>query len=620
MNITLLSLFPAMLFYLIPMIVGRSLWVIFARRKSISFSILSYFILGSLVVYAVALLEHYLISIFFSSINFKEIFPMTLWFLLGTSMVVNIISFLKLTGISFKKYIVPLLSCLTLTIAVYSIWMVKTPYQLNWDLYEHQILVNNIKEGNFSFFTSQISDAFTFNGYSTIFHLLISSAQILFPVDILSFWNNITFIHLFLSILASYYLAYYVTYNKGVALISAVLGAFIFESNVIFTSLFLIPQTLTAVVFIFLIVQLFAELQLNRLPGKKDIIIAVIFILLSHYVVGFLAGIIYILLYMYCHYFEKISSKIAKFPIMELGIIVLIVLALSSFVLPFGSINQGEAQFYMYDLTQKFQFMQIFYGYTMIAFLPIGMIVAWRRKNFQIFISTVLLIFLLGLVLTKLPYVLKFYVLTRYFVHLFMAIGIWKLFQKMEKRSHKALAWTIFVIVIITIFITNSSYFRSILRYKDNFTQVSQSDLELVDYLKKYSNQSALLISDPATQNIMEALSLVNTPGGAYASKSTRENLAGIISLDNSVSIRIKLLKIKDELIKDSKIKLLVLSARFFIWENALEEEKLNYFYNVWSPSDLTLNDYRFINLLLSDQENFRLIYMNRGGAIVEIL
>lgn len=620
MNITLLSLFPAMLFYLIPMIVGRSIWVIFARRKSISFSILSYFILGSLIVYAVALLEHFLISIFFSSINFKEIFPMTLWFLLGTSIVVNIISFLKLTGISFKKYIVPLLSCLTLTIAVYSIWMVKTPYQLNWDLYEHQILVNNIKEGNFSFFTSQISDAFTFNGYSTIFHLLISSAQILFPVDILSFWNNITYIHLFLSILASYYLAYYVTYNKGVELLSAVLGAFIFESNVIFTSLFLIPQTLTAVVFIFLIIQLFAELQLNRLPGKKDIIIAVIFILLSHYVVGFLAGIIYILLYMYCYYFEKISSKIAKFPIMELGIIVLIVLALSSFVLPFGSINHGEAQFYMYDLTQKFQFMQIFYGYTMIAFLPIGMIVAWRQKNFQIFISTVLLVFLLGLVLTKLPYVLKFYVLTRYFVHLFMAIGIWKLLQKMEKKSHKTLAWTIFVVVIITIFITNSSYFRSILRYKDNFTQVSQSDLELVDHLKKYSNQSAILISDPATQNIMEALSLVNTQGGAYANKSTRENLAGIISLDNSVSIRIKLLKIKDELIKDSKIKLLVLSARFFIWENALEEEKLNYFYNVWSPSDLALNDYRFINLLLSDQENFRLIYMNRGGAIIEIL
>lgn len=218
----------------------------------------------------------------------------------------------------------------------------------------------------------------------------------------------------------------------------------------------------------------------------------------------------------------------------------------------------------------------------------------------------------------QVPYTVKFYTLTRFFVDAFLAIGAYTILKRMN-AFFKILSVSVLVITLLSIFITNTIAWKGILRYQDLYVQVSDEEIKAAEFLHKtYSSSDVFLVSDPATQNILEPLSGINSQGGAYTSKETRKILSEINKEKDTKKISSDLYKINDKIGPTKGKRLFILSGRYFEWQKSLETQKMAFSYNVWNPSSLTLNDIKYIDSLLSDSSRFRLLYLNRDVAIVE--
>ncbi|MBI2617228.1 hypothetical protein HYW55_03790 [Candidatus Gottesmanbacteria bacterium] len=607
----------AVLFYATPILIGGALWAVLGKGKRISFPFVLYFITGSLFLFAVALVESFVLR-FFPSVAFSIVYRYSLYILLALSLPINAFNLVKTNMKDATKYFYPVFLSLLLALIITRVWAIHTPYPLNWDLYEHQILANEIVRGHLSFFTSRMSDAFTFNGYSSLFHTLVATAQILVPSDILSFWQSITFFHLFLTILASFTLAKILTDNETVATVSAVIGAFIFESNVVYTTLFFIPQTLTSLVFVFLISHLLEVWKRRERYFPVALILTCGFLLLMHYIIGFVAVVILLGVYLFLYHRSRIEEKMRIVLIVEFLFDLLFIFLIASYFIPLGFINKGEAQFYAFSLADKFKFMQNSYGY-LLLFFPIGLYALYKIKSVFARIGIIVTLILFGLTISQFPYVLKFYVLGRYFVHVIVAFGLFVIVSRILNPLFRSLAYMVFLVTILGIFITNSAYFKSINLYEDTYVQVSPSEVKAAEYLKKtYGGSTALLISDPATQNVLEALSTINSAGGAYADAEIRGLLIDLTIATDSSEMRDGLTKISDRL-DSSDRRLFVVGGRYFAWQNATVADKQAYFFNVWAPVDLSLADYRRIEKLKQTPSDFTFVYENPGLSIFEV-
>lgn len=617
--ITLESIISALLFYLFPILIGRVAYGSINKNKEVSYPFVSYFVFGCLTIFGWALIEKYVVLSLFPTYSFIRLFQPTIYILGVLAFFINLTLIRNFFNLDIKKYLQSVLLSIFLGGIVYYLWNLNTPYPLNWDFLEHQTLVDNILRGRYSFVTSQISDTFIFNGYSSIFHTIMMSAQMLLPTAILDFWQSISFIHLVLVILASYFFAHVITNNESIALFSAILGTFVFET-VTFTSLFFIPQTLTAVVFIFLFIQLLLEVKHNRLPSISFIIFNSLFLFLNHYIIGLLAVLIYVGLYLYIRYSEWLFAKINKIVLLEVGLFISVIMIIFSSLIPLNFLNQGEAEYFNFSVVEKFLFMQRAYGHSLLLFLPLGISkILKRRKDVEV-ITLVIALFILTLIFIQIPYVFKFYVIGRFFIHLIIAIGI---FVLIEKVTYPLLinAIMIFLIsVLIGIFIVNSVHWKNILNYKDILTHISPTELQAAEFLKnKYGKTNILLVSDPATQNILETFSGVNSQGGVYANQNTREQLMTIFQATAPVEIKDRLYLIKDALETTDEKRLFVLSGRYFQWQMASKKYKQALYFNIWTPSDLTFDNKKYINFLSSDLAHFALVYENPTVAIFEV-
>lgn len=616
--ITLTALFTAFLFYFFPIIIGRPLIRIFYRHH-LNYPFISYFITGALVLYSLVFLINYTILRLFSSLPFEIIFQALLASLAIVCIPANF--FFRPTDIQLKKYAFPSFFAGTCAIGVYYLWQLGTIYPFNWDIYEHQTLVNTILHGHWSFITSHVTDTFGFNGYSTIFHTLIAGTQTFLPSPVFPYWHSLSMLHFTFVILASYFLTKEVTNNKVIAILSATLGAFIFDSNISFTSLFFIPQTFTAVSFVFLFTQLISEVKHHRLPSPFLIALGSIFLILNHYVVGLVAVGIYTTTWLYFRNHKYILGHINRRLYIEIGLFVAFLLIIFSSAIPLGFLNNGEAVAFTSTLTDKFLVMKQVYGFIFLLFLPIGVSTLLKRNHEMEVGSLVITIGLLALILMQLPYVMKFYVLARFFVHILIAMGIFTLFRQIKNRWLLYSSYSFLVITLTGIFITNTVTWKGGLEYQNLLTHISPAEIQAADFLKKHYNSTAtFLISDPATQHILEPFSNINTQGGAYMNSKTREILSIIGETQSTRDIEEKLFEIQDDVTGPSSGKrLLVLSGRYFIWQDSSYGEKHSLNYNVWYPADLTLDNKQQIERFVADPDHFMLVYQSPTLAIFEV-
>jgi len=619
MILTPLAFVPALLFYLFPVLVGRPI-VRFLYRHPLRYRFISYFITGALVIYGILLLINYTALKLIPALPFNTVLQALILTFLIFFVVANF--FFKPTRVKVQHYILPTVLSVIAAFLFYLLWQIKSPYPFNWDVYEHQTLVNTILSGRYSVITSHITDTFGFNGYSTIFHTLIALSQTFLPSFLFDFWHAISLLHFAFIVMGSYLLAKEVTGRKTIAVLTAILSAGIFDSNISFTTLFFIPQTFTAFAFLYLFIQLIKEKKEHRLPPVQLVIAQCFFLFINHYVVGTVAVVVYAGTYLYFRHEEYIASRINKKLFVEVSLFIGFLGIIFSSAISLGFLNQGEATAFTTSLPDKFVIMKTLYGFLFLIFLPIGISTILKRKKEYELVSLYIMTSLLAIILMQLPYVMKFYVLARTFVHIGLAVGIYTVMKQIKNPVFRSFCYPFIVTTLIIIFITNATVWKTGLEYHDIVTHISSNELQAADFLKKnYANSDTLLISDPATQHLLEPLSLVNTQGGAYMNHETRVILDRVSQTQRTVDIQRELYQIQDMLIDTSRSKrLLVLSARYFIWQQAARGDKFSLNYNIWYPADLTFEDRKQINRFLADPTHFTFVYQNPSMVIFEVI
>jgi hypothetical protein len=641
----LIPVTAAALFYLIPIVIGAG--AVSAKRmfrKSAGgdaggaghrsflynplLNLFLYFIYGSVIIYIAAFISA-LLSRMIAGADFIQLFAFVSYALAVTGLALYVLGMiLKKNPVYGQndgiKTAIVVLTGVFLATLVYLIWRVDAPFNttLNWDIYHHQLISNLIEESHFHLFASRISDTFQFDGYSTIFHTMIALPQVLMKPEVLEFWWYIEYLHLFTTIIASFLVGYLFTKSTKVGIISAVLGAFIFEVHGAYTSLFLIPQNLAATLSAVYLAYLSAVMQEDERAVDPSLFVFVPFILLMHTIIGSVAVFIALCITAY-HWLKKRyeEQKLQK-ALLTLAFIGLIITPVVMGFIDFNSINRGEAQYYNFTYAQKVSTMKDIYGYTLAIFLPLGLISAWSLRKRQTLLLAVIAIVLLIPVISPIPYALKIYALGRYFVHALMAIGIAALWNKIDTRFF-TIGVVVLSVVLTNVFILNVVKFKQVPNYAEISTHISPYEVEAAKFLRdSYYGTNTLLVSDPATMHLLEGLSGVNTPGGAYTDIRTREILTKIYYSRDSRTMAPEIKGIRDGVkVKEPAQHLLAVSGRFKKWQETDDERRYGIHWNVWTPRDLSMTDldsYEFVDFIRREA-GFKEVFNNPGIVIFEV-
>lgn len=501
----------------------------------------------------------------------------------------------------------PILFLIIISAIFYGIWRWNSPYPyaLNWDIWEHQTVVNTIRGGSLAVNPSILSDTFRFNGYTTAFHVFIALVQQVFQTkNILGFWWIAEGVFFALTTIAMYFLAYALTKNRLASLMAGVLSAGFFESSMAYTTLFLIPQTLAALIWVIGIIWL-TTTHTHETRMKIETLFALGIVLL-HGVVGIFGGV---LLFLYAFALHLRPNTAMSLGALALGYLVPTFIA-SRY--PVGSINAGEALYFTQTVSQKLALFTQWYGFLPIPFLILGL---WKSHTTSQKAFVLLTALALGVMLSPFPYILKFAVYTHYLMIGVMAVGLAWLVKQFHSAPAKGLSLLMITIAVGLIFTTNSLAWQKPVLFHGIASQVSGDEQRAASALKSLLGQEAFLVSDPATQYIMEALSGVNSQGGAYMIESTRAHIIGALESPDQTQFVQHLSQIDDLLTPAPNAqKLLVVSGRTFKWLESPSEKRNSITYNIWRPEALSLDNALMIETW---KERFGLQEVYRNASVV---
>jgi len=349
-----------------------------------------------------------------------------------------------------------------------------------------------------------------------------------------------------------------------------------------------------------------------------EVILTVLLLGLLHYVIGGLAAVILLGTFVYFITKPQIDKASKQLPLNEIVILAILGGFFATQFIDLSSLNHGEAASYIFTLSDKFKFMLQSYGMLLVLTLPIGILDAIKATNWlKKYLLFVLFCFLM-VFMSQLPYVLKFFVLGRWFVLFFASLGIWNMIEKQSFGIFRKLSLVIVAIGLLFVLILNSLLWKQGLTTDNQISHVSQDELAAAQFLKdNFAGQNILIISDPASQYILEGLTGVNSPGGAFASQATREKLNQALHESNSNLVASDLKQIQDADTSAPERTFIVYSGRLFLWDKATDTQKYSFDYNVWESRQLKFSDYQWLNQL--DQAKFPLLYRNSSLEIREI-
>lgn len=593
----ILDFFASLSFYVIPYLIGR----FFTKNIVISWfaGALSLFIVYfGLSQIAVFLKINFALSVFIPVVGLSAI------------------SFIRLLVgiIKSKNFVKPskeiIFMLIFSSLAYFLIWKRNTPYPLvlNWDMYEHLTLANLITQGKLAFLSTKLSDTFTFNSYSPMFQILLSIPKIIFQRNLLGIYWWLEFWQYLLTVIASFWFAKRLFGDKLIALLSALISALVFESAVAYSPLFLIPQTLVSLLTVFLI----GELKNIKF---RFLVLAAIVIVIMHYIVGLVCVAV-----LGCIYWGQ-NKNILKRPNLAIlaSFLAASALIFVNFKAKWDILGIEEAQHFNFPLWHKLGFLADWYGVGLTVGFIIGLVSIIRSKDLNGKIVLIFALLLLGLSIAPFSYFLKFYVLGGYFVNIVIALGLYAVLSGLP-RLWKILGFSWIALFLVLTFYKNQIIYKDPLHFNNLETQLSFEEIKAGEWLSKNRNANTFLISDPSTQYLLEALSGVNTQGGAYMNLETRLKLISINGSFDPIFIKNKLLEIKDELDETAyKEAIFAVGGRYFAWQNLSKKEKESSFYNIWSPRLTSSEDKTFI-YFLSKSSSFKLIYTNDEISLFKII
>ncbi|MFZ2024710.1 MAG: hypothetical protein WAV51_00280 [Microgenomates group bacterium] len=470
-------------------------------------------------------------------------------------------------------------------------WKQHSPYPspLNWDIWEHQTVINAILSGHHALFPSQLSDTFGFTGYTTLFHYILMIPQYLFHPNVLGFWWASELYMTFLTSLAAYGLVRTISKNTTTALIAGVVSALYFESSIVFTPYFVLPQTMAALIWVFGFIAL---IQANKKMLPWIFGIFSIALMATHMIIG-AAGILVYILYLVLHNAEKRTSHQFMSAITLLfPITVYALLQLAGLIIPMETLNFGEAAHYMQTVGKTFSDMQGWYGILPVLFIPLGLLgIAKTKVTPKVTVIITLFLTLLAVILSPLAYSMKFYVLFRYMFILVIAFGVQELVTLLHNKKLIFVALIALSATQFWILKTNIATWQTPLFVQGVASHVASGELEAITFIKHvYDTKTTVIVSDPATSYIYEALSGVNSFGGAYMKPENRMVIAQLQAQETNDTFTTTIAALKDPVITTPiKTYLFVVSARYLEWTSATKEEQQAFYFNIWRPRIFTL-------------------------------
>jgi hypothetical protein len=128
-----------------------------------------------------------------------------------------------------------------------------------------------------------------------------------------------------------------------------------------------------------------------------------------------------------------------------------------------------------------------------------------------------------------------------------------------------------------------------------------------------------MIVSDPTTSYILEPLTTINTPGGAYMNSKNRTSIAAIATATDSATLSKNLSSIRDPINRvPANGYLLVLSARYFQWAQQLSDKRLSFAFNIWRPQAMTLTDTIAVTAFEKNMD-MKPVFTNISGAVFYI-
>jgi hypothetical protein len=588
MTTLLIWLQPALI-YFYPILIGRAL-VLLAHKGSVKrerWLIPGYLALGSLVLFGMALVIRYV-----GMFDFREAFFPATWLLSGASLLVNLWFRPTIT----KQVVLLLAGAGILSGISYGIWTYHSPYSLNWDWYQHQTMARLIQQGQFSFFTSEVSDTYGFDSYPPFFHTLVAVAQYpvaLSPEYAVIFWQATGYWHLMSVGLAAYALVYVLSRSHLAALLGLIMSVLTFDAMISMTSYFLLPQTLAAVMATFFLAKLVMVLEERHTWRWWEGLSAILFLTLMHYLVGLASALIVLGVTGFVVLNRVV--KVSVYPIVGLAVMLVVAVYIALPKMDLSWLNQGEAQAYTYSLEQKLEVFERSYGYLMYGLVVLGVVfslVEWSRGK-----ALALLIFfgLILAVMVEAPYVLKLLTLLRFWLVAMSALGLYGWVRYIRNPMIKGGVLLATLLTLVVILVVNIFYWKAGILADGNYSHITRDDIEAAHVLwKEGENKQVLVVSDPATQFFMEGLAGVDTIGGAYMKPSERKKLLPALEQRLPQQLVEAIGTLEDGVNQEYEAIYVAISGRTLVWVSKPEEDRLGFQTNVWMPTGLTLEDSAF--------------------------
>lgn len=477
------------------------------------------------------------------------------------------------------------------------------PYMLNWDTYEHITLARQILAGNVHFFPTQISDTFTFNGYTPLFHMLLTLPVVMFQASFIgTYYFSEWWFYLFV-IALSIFMAYRLFRTETAAFLGGICAIFVFASAVVYIPLFFLPQTLASL----LSVAALFSLKMNRMRDIADFLTVCVGIFLLHFVIG-LAGVGIVCLWYGNFWLARrgvrffASPKFIYYSFLLSACIFFLLMALHLS----GGIrltSREEAAYYQFSLSQLWQFMKQWYGLLGIFLLPVGFysLLASGRRQQGVFACLSFLV--LAVSFAPFSYALKFFALGWFFANLILIAGAEKMLSYLPPVLGRIAIGILGLTLLISFYVSQVQY-KQYLYHAGKEAHFSSRELDAAEFLKQQGN--VFLISDPATQGVLEALGHANSQGGVYMNLKSRQILSRLPTV-SPLGVPLYLSRIEDMLpVTQPEKRMLVLSGRYFKWQQFSQKEKESVYFNVWRPY--------FLN---QDNKNALDIYIKAGQKIV---
>ncbi|MDO8504129.1 MAG: hypothetical protein Q7S60_05625 [bacterium] len=231
----LLDFLGSSTFYLIPFVVGSLFTGPFRHQsRALTFS------LGAILIYGLFFVANLISSpgIFLSLMRGVLFLAFAAWLVKALySFSKQKIYFLETIRTKVRELMPFALLFVITGFLHFFIWKSLTPYPLalNWDIYEHITNAHLIAGGQFAFSPSQISDTFTFDGYSTLFHTLLSLPELLLKSHLIGLYWWLEYWHYLLSSIVVYVATVNFLGNKKVAFLSALISSLVFESSIVYS-------------------------------------------------------------------------------------------------------------------------------------------------------------------------------------------------------------------------------------------------------------------------------------------------------------------------------------------------------------------------------------------------